>query len=55
LTSYLTELVQNRQHLLEMSLAAYNRHQSLPTWEECTKKIRTFLIQLTQDVPFDTT
>ena len=54
LTSYLTELAQNRQHLLEMSLAAYNRYRSLPTWEECTKTIRTFLIQLTQGVAFDT-
>ena len=54
LASYLTELAQNRQHLLEMSLAAHNRYQSLPTWEECTKNIRTFLIQLTQGVPFDT-
>jgi glycosyltransferase involved in cell wall biosynthesis len=54
LTSYLTELAQNRQYLLEMSLAAYNRYRSLPTWEECTKTIRTFLIQLTQGVAFDT-
>ena len=54
LTNYLTELAQNRQRLLEMSLAAYNRYRSLPTWEECTKNIRTFLIQLTQGVAFDT-
>jgi len=55
LTSYLTELAQNRQHLLEMSLAAYNRYQSLPTWEECTKNIRTFLIELIQDFTIDVT
>ena len=54
LTSYLKELSQNRQHLLELSLAAYNRYKSLPTWEECTKNIRTFLIQLTQGVTFET-
>jgi len=53
LTSYLTELAQNRQHLLEMSLAAYNHYQSLPTWGECTKNIRTFLIELIQDVAID--
>jgi len=55
LTSYLTELAQNRRHLLEMSLAAYDRYQSLPTWEECTKNIRTFLIELTQDRTIDVT
>lgn len=48
LAGNLKELAKNRQHLLEMSLAACNRYRSLPTWEESTKKIRTFLTQIAQ-------
>jgi glycosyltransferase involved in cell wall biosynthesis len=46
LADHLEELAQNRQHLSEMSLAAHNRYQSLPTWEECTKNIRAFLTRI---------
>ncbi len=46
LANYLKALAQNRQHLLEMSLAARNRYKSLPTWEESTKDIRTFLTEI---------
>ncbi len=46
LADHLEELAQNRQHLLEMSLAARNRYRSLPTWEESTKNIRAFLTQI---------
>ncbi|MGZ4864206.1 MAG: glycosyltransferase family 4 protein [Halobacteriota archaeon] len=46
LGSYLTELARNRQRLLEMSLAARNRFQSLPTWNTSMNAIRTFLVEL---------
>ena len=52
LASYLTELAQNRQRLLEMSLAARNRYQSLPTWKGSMDTIRTFLIELVDDAAF---
>jgi glycosyltransferase involved in cell wall biosynthesis len=49
LTSHLTELAQNRQRLLNMSLAARNRYQSLPTWTGSMNAIRTFLNELVDD------
>jgi len=50
LASHLTELTQNRLLLVEMSLAARNRYQSLPTWEGSMNAIRAFLINLVADV-----
>jgi glycosyltransferase involved in cell wall biosynthesis len=50
LASHLTELAQNRQRLVEMSLAARNRYQSLPTWKRSMDAIRSFLIELVDDV-----
>ncbi|MGZ4870130.1 MAG: glycosyltransferase family 4 protein, partial [Halobacteriota archaeon] len=52
LASYLTELAENRQRLLEMSLAARNRYQSLPTWKGSMEAIRTFLTELVDDAAF---
>jgi glycosyltransferase involved in cell wall biosynthesis len=52
LASYLTELAQNRQRLLEMSLAARNRYQSLATWKASMDAIRTFLIELVEGAAF---
>jgi glycosyltransferase involved in cell wall biosynthesis len=49
LASHLIELAQNRQRLVEMSLAARNRYQSLPTWQTSMNAIRTFLIELLDD------
>ena len=50
LASHLTELAQNRQRLVEMNLAARNRYQSLPTWKRSMDTIRSFLIELVDDV-----
>jgi len=50
LASHLTELAQNRQRLVEMSFAARNRYQSLPTWKRSMDAIRSFLIELVDDV-----
>jgi glycosyltransferase involved in cell wall biosynthesis len=52
LGSYLTELAQNRQLLLEMSLAARNRYKSLPTWNASMDAIRIFLIELVSNSAF---
>jgi glycosyltransferase involved in cell wall biosynthesis len=49
LACHLIELVQNRQRLVEMSLAARNRYQSLPTWKASMDAIRTFLIELVDE------
>jgi glycosyltransferase involved in cell wall biosynthesis len=46
LAAYLDDMAQNRQHLLEMSLAAHNHYRSLPTWEESVENIRNFLIRI---------
>jgi glycosyltransferase involved in cell wall biosynthesis len=50
LASHLTEIAQNRQRLVEMSLAARNRYQSLPTWKGSMEAVRTFLIELADDL-----
>jgi glycosyltransferase involved in cell wall biosynthesis len=52
LASYLTKLAQDRPRLLEMSLAAHDRYRSLPTWKGSMDAIRTFLIELVNDVAF---
>jgi glycosyltransferase involved in cell wall biosynthesis len=46
LSDYLTELAQNRQSLLEMSLAARRSYNSRPNWEESMKNVRNFLIEI---------
>jgi len=46
LRGHLAELAQNRQRLLEMSVAARARYRSLPTWSESLERIRAFLAEL---------
>jgi glycosyltransferase involved in cell wall biosynthesis len=43
LARYLHELTDNRQRLLEMSLAAYHHYQRQPTWEQSMGSVRQFL------------
>jgi glycosyltransferase involved in cell wall biosynthesis len=43
LAEYLTRLAKNRELLLEMSLAALDRYQTQPTWENSMENIRSFL------------
>lgn len=49
LRGHLAELAQNRQRLVEMSVAARARYQSLPTWDESLERIRAFLAELIED------
>jgi len=46
LSRHLVELAQNRQHLLEMSLAAHQSYRSHPTWDESMKDVRKFLTEM---------
>ncbi len=46
LKSYLTELIDDRALLLNMSLNARRRYESLPRWDESMQKIRLFLTTL---------
>jgi len=46
LADYLAELICDRQRLLEMSCAALNRFESLPTWQASMHAIRDFLTEL---------
>lgn len=43
LAEYLTLLAKNRELLLKMSLAALDRYQTQPTWENSMENIRNFL------------
>ncbi len=43
LSGYLLQLIEDRDLLTGMSLAALNRYQCHPTWEETTSRIRFFL------------
>jgi glycosyltransferase involved in cell wall biosynthesis len=43
LAEYLTLLAKDRELLLEMSLAALDRYQTQPTWENSMENIRNFL------------
>ncbi len=49
LKSYLTELINDRELLLEMSLNARRRYESLPTWEESMHNVQLFLTTLAHD------
>ena len=40
---HIRELVQDRERLLQMSLAAYQRYLAFPTWTESSERIRQFL------------
>ena len=46
LTNCLSMLMNNRQQLLEMSLAARRRYLTHPTWEDTGRRIREFLHRL---------
>ncbi len=46
LAEHIRTLSQNRQQLLQMSLAAYERYQTHPTWAESAAHIRAFLQKL---------
>ncbi len=41
------EFIKNRESLLRMSLAALERYRRHPTWEQSARRIRSFLIDLT--------
>lgn len=43
LAAYLLQLVEDRELLLKMSLAARRRYAAHPTWDETTSRIRAFL------------
>ena len=43
LARHLQALVQDREQLAQMSLAAFERFRLHPTWEESTQRIRQFL------------
>ncbi len=43
LAGHIRELVQDRERLLQMSLAAYQRYRAFPTWTESSERIRRFL------------
>ena len=43
LAQHVQELIQDRQRLAQMSLAAYERYRAHPTWAEGTGNIRIFL------------
>lgn len=46
LAHYLSELSQDRERLLQMSLAAYERYSAHPTWEQSSERTREFLATL---------
>ena len=46
LRAYLLEVIADRELLADMSLAALERYQCHPTWEDTTKRIRNFLVNL---------
>lgn len=43
LAAYLNTLIQDRERLARMSLAAYQRYRNHPTWAETAEQIRQFL------------
>lgn len=47
LAEHLHTLLADRQQLAQMSLAAHQQYQSLPTWAESMSKIRDFLLGIT--------
>ncbi len=49
LRSYLTELINDRELLLQMSLNARRRYESLPTWDESMHNVQLFLTTLAHD------
>ncbi len=49
LKRYLTELINDRERLLAMSLSARRHYESLPTWHESMRTIQLFLNKLTHD------
>ncbi len=46
LANHLKELAENRQRLLEMSLAALRTYQSGPTWDQMGRSVHAFLHEL---------
>jgi len=48
LAEHIYSLGQNRQRLLQMSLAALQRYQKHPTWEQSMTQLRNFLQKLVQ-------
>jgi glycosyltransferase involved in cell wall biosynthesis len=49
LARYLRQINQERDHLLEMSLAAYQRIRTHPTWEQSFLQVRDFLQSLVRN------
>ena len=45
ITHHLNELNENRETLIQMSLAARRRHAAHPTWAESSESIREFLVK----------
>jgi glycosyltransferase involved in cell wall biosynthesis len=50
LAYYLAELHQNRERLVQVSLAAHGRYQTHPTWAASAARIRQFLQTLVQEL-----
>jgi len=47
----LEELIQDRERLQSMSLAARQRYEAQPTWEASMQRVRSFLLSLTKADP----
>src|SRR5437588_299959 len=49
LAQYLRQIDQERERLLEMSLAAYRRMSTHPTWDQSFERVRDFLQSLVRN------
>ena len=51
LAGYIRRLIEDREFLAKMSLAAQERYLRHPTWEQNSQRIRTFLVDMIQGKP----